>query len=354
MNEVRYSKQIKLKGFGLAAQQLLHKSKVLIIGAGGLGTPCAQYLNGAGVGTIGLVDEDIISISNLPRQTLFDEGEIGQLKVDVLSKKLSLQNPATRFICYKNFLTPANALAIIKDYDVVVDASDNFGTRYLVNDSCVILNKPLIYGAVEGFEGQVSVLNYKEGPTYRCIFPENKEEENTILNCDENGIIGVLPALIGTYQAMEVIKILTAIGTPLSGNLLIIDTLSQSHFKIAVKAIAANRNIKQLKEFYAVPVCSSDVKTIDSITLKDWIQSGKKITIIDVRKEEEFSKETLPGAINIPLTALDKRQLEIDFDLPVVIICQTGVRSAGAALLLLKENNLRQVFSLQGGLSSRQ
>ena len=354
MNELRYSKQIKLKGFGLAAQQLLQDSKVLIVGAGGLGTPCVQYLNGVGVGTIGLVDEDIISLSNLPRQTLFDEAEIGLSKVDILSKKLSLQNPATRFICYKHFLTPDNALAIIKDYDVVVDASDNFGTRYLVNDSCVILNKPLIYGAVEGFEGQVSVLNYKEGPTYRCIFPENAEQDNTILNCDENGIIGVLPALIGTYQAIEVIKILTGIGKPLSGHLLIIDTLSQSHFKIAVKAIAANRSITQLKEFYVVPVCRSDVQSIDSSTLKEWIQSGKKITIIDVRTEEEFSKETLPGSINIPLTVLGERQHEIDSDLPVVTICQTGARSAGAALLLLKENNLRQVFSLQGGLSSHQ
>lgn len=352
MNELRYEKQIKLKGFGLPAQQLLQDSKVLIVGAGGLGTPCAQYLNGAGVGTIGLIDDDIISLSNLPRQTLFDESEIGSLKVDVLFQKLTKQNPATNFICYKEFLTPANALAIISKYDVVIDASDNFGTRYLINDSCVILNKPFIYGAVQDFEGQVSILNYQDGPTYRCLFPGNDEQDNTIPNCNDNGIIGALPALVGTYQAIEAIKIISGVGTPLSGHLLVIDTLSQTHFKIAVSANPGNRKITQLKESYPIPVCTSDVPLIDATTLKQWLQAEKKVELIDVRTAEEFNNMQWPSSKNIPLTELHIRQSEIDLHLPVVTICQTGTRSKNAALLLLKENSMRQVFSLQGGLPS--
>jgi sulfur-carrier protein adenylyltransferase/sulfurtransferase len=351
MNEERYSKQIKLKGFGLPAQQCLQNSKVLIVGAGGLGTPCAQYLNGVGVGTIGLIDNDTISLSNLPRQTLFDESEIGMSKVAVLVQKLRKQNPAAHFICYNEFLTPANAIAIISGYDVVVDASDNFGTRYLVNDACVILNKPFVYGALHAYEGQVSVLNYQHGPTYRCLFPET-EKPNNIPNCDDNGILGVLPALIGTYQAIEAIKIITGTGNPLSGQLLIIDTLTQSHFKIGVAANPENLKISQLRASYAVPECDTGVKSIDAAELKTWQQAGKKINLIDVRTAIEFSKAQLPFSKNIPLDDLLVRQSEIDFSLPVVTICQTGSRSKAAALYLIKATNAERIFNLQGGLES--
>ena len=351
MNKLRYEKQIKLKGFGLPAQELLQNSKVLIIGAGGLGTPCAQYLNGAGVGTIGLIDADIINLSNLPRQTLFYEAEVGLLKVDVLFKKLHLQNSSANFICYNEFLTPDNALSIIKNYDLVIDASDNFGTRYLVNDSCVILNKPFIYGAVYEFEGQVSVLNYKNGPTYRCLFSEN-EGLDTSLNCDENGILGVLPALIGTYQALEAIKIITGIGTVLSGQLLIVDTLSQSHFKISVLLKLENKNITQLKAFYSTPCCVTEVPLINYTTLKIWLEKGKKIQLIDVRNEDEFLIHNLSGSLNIPLADLDSRKEEIDFNLPVITICATGTRSRQAAIVLTKYDNKYEVFSLNGGLTS--
>ena len=350
-NESRYSKQIMIKGFGMPAQQLLQDSKVLIVGLGGLGTPCAQYLNGAGVGTIGLIDADIISLSNLPRQTLFDEAEVGLFKVDVLSKKLAKQNHGTRFICHNEFLTAANAMAIINEYDVVIDASDNFATRYLVNDSCVLLNKPFIYGAVHEFEGQVSVLNFKEGPTYRCLFPGNAQTD-AIPNCNDNGIIGVLPALIGTYQAIETIKIITGIGEPLSGHLLIIDTLTQSHFKIAVSANPENRKIHQLEELYLTPVCNNNVQLIDAATFKNWQQQKKEMQLIDVRTVEEFVNQCLPKTKNIPLTELYTRQSEINFKLPVITICQTGVRSNSAALLLKTEDDQRQVFSLLGGLQS--
>ena len=351
MNKLRYEKQIKLKGFGLPAQELLQNSKVLIIGAGGLGTPCAQYLNGVGVGTIGLIDDDIISLSNLPRQTLFNDNEVGLSKIEVLSKKLKLQNPDTNFICHKEFLIPENALSIIGNYDLVVDASDNFGTRYLVNDSCVILNKPFIYGAVYEFEGQVSVLNYMGGPTYRCLFAENNGPDDS-LNCDDNGILGILPALIGTYQAIEAIKIITGIGTVLSGQLLIIDTLSQTHFKIAVLLKPDNKNIVELKSFYSTPTCTNTVQLIDGNTLKNWLVNGKTIQLIDVRTADEFVTNSLPGTINIPLADIDKRIAEINLSLPVVTICATGSRSKQAALILVKTSSIGDVFSLNGGLSS--
>lgn len=351
MNKMRYEKQIKLKRFGLPAQHFLQNSKVLIIGAGGLGTPCAQYLNGVGVGTIGLIDADIISLSNLPRQTLFNEAEVGLLKVEVLFKKLHLQNPATNFICYKEFLTQDNALSIIQKYDLVIDASDNFGTRYLVNDSCVILNKPFIYGAVYEFEGQVSVLNYMGGPTYRCLFSEN-EGLYTSLNCDDNGILGVLPALIGTYQAIEAIKIITNIGTVLSGQLLIVDTLSQSHFKITVLPDPENKKIAVLKPVYSLPVCTTEVQLIDGSTLKIWLGKQKEIQLIDVRNEAEFLVNNLPGSVNIPLAELDSRKAEIDIKLPIVTICATGTRSKQAAMTLIKNGHNFEVFSLNGGLTS--
>ena len=351
MNKLRYEKQIKLNGFGLPAQQLLENSKVLIIGAGGLGTPCAQYLNGAGVGTIGLIDDDIISLSNLPRQTLYNDNEVGFPKIEVLFKKLKLQNPDTNFICHKEFLIPENALSIISNYDLIVDASDNFGTRYLVNDCCVILNKPFIYGAVFEFEGQVSVLNYMGGPTYRCLFAENDGPDES-LNCDDNGILGVLPALIGTYQAIEAIKIITGIGSVLNGQLLIIDTLSQTHFKIAVLLKPENKNIAELKLFYSTPTCTNSVQLIEGHTLKTWLAKDKNIQLIDVRTVKEFEQNSLPGAINIPLADLDNRLVEINFNLPVVTICASGSRSKQAAMVLVKFGSIGEVFSLKGGLSS--
>lgn len=351
MNEFRYEKQIILKGFGLPAQQLLQDCKVLIVGAGGLGTPCAQYLNGAGVGTIGLIDDDIISLSNLPRQTLYDEAEIGLDKIAVLSHKLAKQNPATNFICYKQFLTAANALDIIGKFDIVVDASDNFATRYLVNDACVLLNKPFVYGAVHEFEGQVSVLNFMDGPTYRCLFSGDATSDN-IPNCNDNGIIGALPALIGTYQAIETIKIITGVGEPVSGHLLIIDALTQSHFKIAVTANPENKKITHLRESYQSPVCNNEVEIIDTATFKHWLQLKKELQLIDVRTAAEFIHQSWPATRNIPLTELGTRQVEIDFNMPVITICETGVRSKNAALLLKNNDSLRQVFSLRGGLQS--
>ncbi|MDN3669649.1 HesA/MoeB/ThiF family protein [Echinicola jeungdonensis] len=347
----RYEKHHKLKGFGHEGQEKLAQGKVLIIGAGGLGTPAAQYLNSIGVGTIGLVDGDLIEESNLPRQTLYTPNDIGQPKSQTLIHHLQKQNPETNWINHRKFLTVDNALEIISKYDLIIDASDNFGTRYLVNDACVILDKPFIYGALHNFEGQVSVLNYKNGPTYRCLFPESNNTQ-TIPNCDENGVLGVLPGLIGTYQAIEAVKVITGIGETLSGKLLIIDILSQSHHKIGVPNFPQNHQITQLKESYRQPVCNSPgIKNLDPHTYQDWILEGKPIEIIDVRSMQEASQDPFEKGKNIPLDQLEKRHQEINTVLPVVLVCQAGKRSQLAGQILEELSPQFDLYNLKGGIN---
>lgn len=352
MSQNRYQKHIKLKSFGQEGQDKLNHSKILIIGAGGLGCPAAQYLNGIGVGTIGIMDKDSIEESNLPRQTLYGHDDIGKPKTDTLVHKLQQQNPYTKLVAIREFLTPENALSTIADYDLVIDASDNFGTRYLVNDACVILKKPFIYGALHDFEGQVSVLNYLNGPTYRCLFPES-DQNHIIRNCDENGVLGVLPALIGTYQAIEAVKVLTGIGEPLTGKLLIIDTLSQTHLKIGVPSVPENKAIKALKTTYHQPVCAADM-AIKELSPEDFLekirQEGNTL-LVDVRTEQEFHQSHLENSLNIPLNDIESRLNEIDKSSTLILICQSGKRSLVAAQKLKATHPERQVYNLTGGLN---
>ena len=229
MNRERYTRQTTLKGFGQEGQQKLADAKVLVIGAGGLGVPVLTYLNAMGVGTIGIMDSDTVSITNLHRQVLYGQSDVGQSKVISALEKLKAQNSDTEIVVYDTFLTTKNALEVIADYDVVVDTSDNFPTRYLVNDACVILNKSFVYGALHGYEGQVSVFNYEDGPTYRCLFP-NMPNENEVPNCNEHGVLGIIPGIIGNLQALETIKVITGIGEALSGKLLVFDGIPARHF----------------------------------------------------------------------------------------------------------------------------
>jgi molybdopterin/thiamine biosynthesis adenylyltransferase len=206
MNPKRYIRQTILKGFGAEGQRKLANAKVLVVGAGGLGVPVLTYLNAMGVGTLGIVDADVVSISNLHRQVLFTEAMVGLLKVHAAAEQLQKQNPETKINAYPTFLDLSNALEIIGNYDLVVDATDNFPTRYLINDACVILNTPFVYGALHGFEGQVSVFNYENGPTYRCLFA-NMPMADAIPDCNENGVLGILPGIVGNLQALEVVKL---------------------------------------------------------------------------------------------------------------------------------------------------
>lgn len=350
MKTNRYIRHILLKEFGIEAQQKLANSKVMVVGLGGLGIPVVQYLNAMGIGRLGLVEQDIVEITNLQRQVLYTENDIGKSKLEVALEKLKNQNSETDFRSFHTFLTKENALEIIKDYDLVVDASDNFATRYLVNDACVLLNKPFVYGALHGFEGQVSVFNYKGGPTYRCLFPE-MPKEHQIPNCNDNGVLGVIPGIVGNFQALEAVKILTGVGEVLSGKLLLYNGLNQSILKISFPLKVENLIITSLKESYLMEPCeaSSDLKAQD---FKSIIDSGEQLQIVDVRTPQEYEFFHLPNSINIPLNELQRRIDEINFIKPIYAICQSGQRSKTAVQELQKNSETANVYNVLGGMNS--
>lgn len=348
MNNERYTRQTTLKGFGIEGQKKLTVAKVLVIGAGGLGVPVLTYLNAMGVGAIGIVDNDIVSLTNLHRQVLYSESDIGHSKVKAALKKLKAQNPNTEIVIFNTFLTTKNALEIIADYDIVVDASDNFPTRYLVNDACVILKKPFVYGALHGYEGQVSVFNYKDGPTYRCLFP-NMPNENEVPNCNEHGVLGIIPGIIGNLQALEAIKVITGIGEVLSGKLLIFDGLLQSYQKIKFKLQPENLKIEKLQDFYEWNDPCEIVPTIEVKEIQQLLVD--KAQIIDVRTIEEFENYHLPDSVHIPLNELKANTGKINFSLPVYLLCQSGKRSETALKQLREQHPESSLFSILGGLN---
>lgn len=350
MDPNRYIRQTALKEFGPKAQKKLSKSRVLIVGAGGLGVPVLQYLNSMGVGTLGVVEQDVVSISNLHRQVLYTERDIGKSKLEVAFKKLKAQNSFTRLRGYDTFLMASNALDIIKDYDIVIDASDNFPTRYLINDACVILKKPFVYGGLQGFEGQVSVFNYKGGPTYRCLFP-NMPSIDEIPNCNINGVLGVLPGIIGNLQALETVKMITGIGEVLRGKLLLYNALDQSIQKINFNLQEDSLKIKGLKNSYGI-VSVSPFSEITVDQLKELIDSQGTVQIIDVRTQEEFEAYKLPNSVHIPLHELEDRYHDIDLKQPIYLICQSGKRSALALEQLKNQFSEIALYSVRGGINT--
>ncbi|MBM1106680.1 HesA/MoeB/ThiF family protein [Aurantibacter crassamenti] len=347
MSAERYHRQEILKDFGPIAQQKLSDAKVLVIGAGGLGIPVLTYLNAMGVGNLGIVEHDTVSESNLHRQVIYNEADIGRQKNDAILERLKAQNSNTNLIGYNTFLFKENALKFISDYDLVVDASDNFPTRYLVNDACVILNKPFVYGALHGFEGQVSVFNHKGGPTYRCLFP-NMPKADEVPNCNEHGVLGILPGIIGNLQALEAIKVLTDIGEVLSGKLLIFSALEQSYQKIKFKLVDQNTKIKTLAESYEFS-CDATINSIEAVGLVPLL-SDTNIELIDVRTSEEFSHKNLSLAKHIPLSELEQRHTEIDLNKPVYLVCESGVRSRKALLLLQEWYPNKTFVNVEGGM----
>jgi len=349
MNKERYIRQTSLKGFGLRAQERLSKARVLVVGAGGLGVPVLQYLNAMGVGTIGLIDNDVVSLTNLHRQVIYSELDIDQPKVTTAIEKLKVQNSDTKLVGYDRFLTTHNAIEIIENYDLVVDASDNFPTRYLVNDACVILGKPFVYGALQGFEGYVSVFNYKGGPTYRCLFPVMPRAEE-IPNCNELGVLGILPGIIGNLQALEAVKVLTELGTPLSGKLLVFNSLEQDYHKFNVQLKPANKKITELRSNYELE-CTVDQLSIASGAFSELLNSNKAIQLIDVRTKAEFKEFHLEQAIHIPLDTLAENSTTIDYSRPAYLICQSGIRSLKAIQILRKYQPEATLINIEGGLN---
>ncbi|HEY9195835.1 MAG TPA: HesA/MoeB/ThiF family protein [Mucilaginibacter sp.] len=345
--DIRYSCQIALPGFGSSAQQLLTQARVLIVGAGGLGCPCAQYLTSTGVGTIGIADFDIVGQSNLHRQILYTPADIGKSKAQLACGRLQAQNPNIKLIPHTEKITSANVLDVIKSYDIVVDGTDNFETRYLLNDACVLSGKPLVYGAIYQFEGQVAVWNIAVGdthrsPNYRDLFP--KVDAAQIPNCAEGGVIPTLAGIIGCMQANEVIKYITGTGDLLAGKVLLFDALSMQSRVIKIGQ-ATKTNIRRLAETIVIPV-------ITATELKERIEAGDEgFELIDVRTEQERDAYDI-GGTHIPLDELEIYMPYFTSPITKVLYCATGARSAEAVKLILKNIPEADLLSLEGGLKS--
>jgi molybdopterin/thiamine biosynthesis adenylyltransferase/rhodanese-related sulfurtransferase len=329
----RYSRQIILPEMGLSGQEKLKAAKVLVIGAGGLGCPVLQYLTAAGVGTIGVVDDDTVDITNLHRQILYTAMDVGKGKAETAIAKLSAMNPFVDLIAIPVRLDEKNAAEIISGYDIVIDGSDNFPTRYLANDMCVALNKALVFGSILRFEGQVSVFNYKNGPTYRCLFPEAEEGDN----CEVAGVIGILPGIIGTYMANETIKIICGIGEILSGKLLVISALNNT---TNIFNFSRSADFPQPAQTTGTQTShktqEKDAREMLYDDLENLLESEPDtIQLIDVREEYEFEEDFI-GGINIPLPDLPENLNQISPDKTVIFYCQSGKRSKLAADLLAK------------------
>lgn len=337
---IRYNRQIILPSWGIGAQEKLKASRVLVIGAGGLGCPVLSYLAAAGAGTIAIMDFDVVEVSNLQRQVIFNMDDVGKNKAIASSQKLKAFNPLINLIAIEKGLDEANALEIIAGYDVIVDATDNFETRYLINDACVILGKPFVFASILGFEGQISVFNYKDGPTYRCLYPEPPSLENAP-NCIENGVIGALAGTMGCIQANEVLKIISGVGETLSGKLLVVDLLNNKSSKLHIEAIPENKKIKSLGSYNIS--CNSEPVTF--VPKKNFAEKFSRIPhlAIDVSDEHEFTPID-KGAKNIPLYEIE----EYDFggnNVPIILYCKSGLRSKQAALILAKKG-LKNIFCL--------
>jgi adenylyltransferase/sulfurtransferase len=358
----RYNRHIIIPEFGLEAQKKLKAAKVLVVGSGGLGSPVLLYLAAAGVGTIGIVDFDVVDDSNLQRQVLFGVNEIGKPKVEAAKQRLEALNPHIQFILYNTQLTSQNALDIINDYDVVADGTDNFPTRYLVNDACVLLGKPNIYASIFQFEGQVSVFNYRYangdlGPNYRDLYP-TPPPPGLVPSCAEGGVLGVLPGIIGSLQALEVIKVITGVGEPLAGRFYIFDALNfeSRTFNISRRddnpLNGKNPTITQLidyEQFCGVKAVEKPVKEITPKELYELQVKGEPFQLIDVREPHEYDIVNI-GAELIPLAAIVENANKISKEQKVIVHCKVGGRSAKAIRELEEKFGFNNLYNLKGGI----
>ena len=341
----QYNRHLILDKIGEAGQLKLKKAKVLVIGAGGLGCPVLQYLTAAGVGTIGVIDDDVVDQSNLQRQILYTIDDIGISKAVTATKRLSRLNPYVKFNVYQERLTKENVISLFDKYDVIVDGSDNFSTRYLTNDAAVITHKPLVYGAIFKFEGQVSVFNYKGSGSYRCLYPTAPKPEESP-NCSDIGVVGVLPGIIGSLQANETIKIICEIGDVLANKLLMYDVLSMRQMILKFEK-TTNAIIKNLEEDYDF-FCG--IKPIENeITLEVLEQNLEKYHLLDVREDWEREDYNIGGQ-HIPLDELDDRLDEVSTIKPVVVYCESGMRSGRAITILEEELKKGTFINLKGGV----
>lgn len=346
-----YSRHFILDKIGIDGQEKLKKAKVLVIGAGGLGCPILQYLTAGGIGTIGIIDNDTVDQSNLQRQVLFTIDNIGKSKAICAAERLSKLNPYIQFNTYNEFLSSENALELFEQYDIIVDGSDNFQTRYLSNDAAVLTNKPLVFGAIFKFEGQLSVFNYKNGPTYRCLFPD-PPAPNSIPNCSDIGVLGVLPGIIGSLQANEVFKMVCGIGEVLSGKLLSLNTLNLQQ---NILKFSKNEDLKIEKLIDYDIFCGIekvDELEISSETLTTKIKNDE-VVLVDVRKLMEREHFNI-GGLHIPLHQLQQRLNEFENLNNIVTYCEVGQRSMIASKIILEKYPNKKVWSLSGGIKAWQ
>ncbi len=355
----RYNRHIILEEVGMQGQLKLKAAKVLVIGAGGLGCPILQYLTAAGVGTIGIIDFDTVDLSNLQRQILFTSEDVGQNKAVCAAQRLKQLNDDVLFQVYPERLTTANALELFASYDLVVDGTDNFSTRYLVNDAAVLSEKPLVYGSIYKFQGQVSVFNYKKGPTYRCLFPV-PPKAGTIKNCSEIGVIGVLPGIIGTQQANEAIKIILEIGKPLSGQLLIYDALQANYMSVGIQRsdeeVQKTIDLKERFTEYNYDLFCGVVTEVENheVTASEFTEMLNKETVRIIDLREEWEEPQLDGN-NVERIIMSDLQIKIDrfkTDKKVVLVCQTGARSNNVRQLLKQAHQLNDIKELKGGMQN--
>lgn len=361
---LRYSRHLLIPEVGLEGQQKLKASSALVIGTGGLGSPVALYLAAAGVGRIGLVDYDVVDASNLQRQVIHSTSTVGALKVESAKRRLLDLNPLIQVDAYNEPFTSVNAVQIAKDYDVLIDGTDNFPTRYLTNDLCVFLGKPNVYGSIYRFDGQASVFYAKEGPCYRCLFPE-PPPPGLVPTCAEGGVLGVLPATIGSIQASEALKLLLGIGEPLIGKLLLYNALDMSFDFVTLKknpncrVCGPNADVTELIDYEAfcgVPGHDHDEGSagadwdISALDLQTRLTRDADLLLLDVREPHELAISSLRGAVNIPLGQLAARLSELDSAREMVVFCKSGTRSA-RALELLVSAGFKKVKNLKGGIN---
>ena len=359
----RYSRHLIMPEVGVDGQRKLKASKVLCIGAGGLGSPVAMYLAAAGVGTLGIVDFDTVDFSNLQRQILHGTPDVGRPKLASAKDKLHALNPEIDIQTYEVALSSQNAMQLFEPYDVVVDGTDNFPTRYLVNDACVLLGKPNAYGSIFRFEGQASVFGTKEGPCYRCLYPE-PPPPGLVPSCAEGGVLGVLPGLIGMIQATEAVKLIMGIGEPLIGRFLIYDALRMRFRELKLRkdpdcpVCGTHPTVTKLidyEQFCGITPASPEAVTVNhateitSVELKQRMDRGDRPRIIDVREPNEYQINRIPGSELIPLGEVPKRYRELDPDEEIVVHCKMGSRSAKAADFL-RSVGFKRVLNLKGGI----
>lgn len=357
----RYSRHLIMPEVGMEGQLKLARAKVLMIGAGGLGAPLGLYLAAAGVGRLGIVDFDVVDFTNLQRQITFSTADVGRPKIQAAKERLAGLNPQIQIDTYETRLTSSNALDLFRDYDIIVDGTDNFPTRYLVNDACVLLGKPNVYGSIFRFEGQTTVFNYPGGPCYRCLYPE-PPPPGLVPSCAEGGVLGVLPGIVGALQAMETIKLILGIGEPLTGRLLLFDALGMRFRELRLRknpsclVCGEHPTIRELIDYEefcgirgeeVVPM-DTGIPEITPRELKSRLDRGDDVFILDVREPHEYQICNLQGHL-IPLGELPKRVHELDSSREIVAHCRSGKRSADA-VQFLRQAGFRKIWNLKGGI----